>query len=108
MDARAVDHHEYLPSASNHGFTSMLKARNDDAKDNEVRLDSPYFFHIIMSSGQVDSKVLKEFAGMYDAQFLTEIKKERPYFSILAEKATETVDSIFTCAAAKGGETASK
>lgn len=49
---------------------------------------------------QVDSKVLKDFGGMYDAQFLTEIKKERPYFAVLAEKASETVDSILSSASA--------
>lgn len=47
---------------------------------------------------QVDSKVLKDFGGVYDAQFLTEIKKERPYFAVLAEKASETVDSILSSA----------
>ncbi len=43
----------------------------------------------------MDSKVLKNFGGVDDAQFLNEIKKERPYFAVLAEKASETVDSIF-------------
>ncbi|CAM9533373.1 unnamed protein product [Scytosiphon promiscuus] len=47
---------------------------------------------------EVDSKVLKDFGGVYDAQFLTEIKKERPYFAVLAEKASETVDSILSSA----------
>lgn len=46
---------------------------------------------------QVDSKVLENFGGVDDAQlFLTEIKKERPYFTILAEKTAETLDSIFS------------
>ncbi|CAM9788443.1 unnamed protein product [Ectocarpus sp. 6 AP-2014] len=43
---------------------------------------------------EVDSKVLENFGGLEDAQFLAEIKKERPYFAVLAEKASETVDSI--------------
>ena len=51
---------------------------------------------------QVDSKVLKNFGGVDDAQFLTEIKKERPYFAVLAEKASETVDSILLSRSSKG------
>lgn len=47
----------------------------------------------------MDSKVLTNFGDMYDARFLTEIKKERPYFSVLAEKASETVDSILRSSA---------
>ncbi|CAN0372702.1 unnamed protein product [Pylaiella littoralis] len=47
---------------------------------------------------QVDSKVLDSFGGVSDAQFLTEIKKERPYFAVLAERASETVDSILSSA----------
>ena len=46
------------------------------------------------------SKVLKTFGGVDDARFLTEIKKDRPYFALLAEKATESVDSIFHSAVA--------
>ena len=49
---------------------------------------------------QVHSKVLKNFGSVDDARFLTEIKKDRPYFALLAEKATETADSIFHSAAA--------
>eukprot|EP00752_Nemacystus_decipiens_P007861 g7023.t1 len=51
---------------------------------------------------EVDSKVLKNFGGVDDAQFLTEIKKERPYFAVLAEKASETVDSILQSRPSKG------
>lgn len=46
----------------------------------------------------MDSKVLNSFGGVGDAQFLTEIKKERPYFAVLAERASETVDSILSSA----------
>lgn len=46
----------------------------------------------------MDSKVLNNFGGVDDAQFITEIKKERPYFEILAERASETVDSILSSA----------
>lgn len=49
----------------------------------------------------MDSKVLQNFGGVDDAQFLTEIKKERPYVTLLAERATETVDSIFASALPK-------
>lgn len=52
----------------------------------------------------MDSKVLKNFGGVDDAQFLTEIKKERPYFAVLAEKASETVDSILLSRSSDKGE----
>lgn len=58
---------------------------------------------------QVDSKVLESFEGMDDAQlFLTEIKKERPYFTILAEKTAETLDSIFSGASAASKDAKAK
>lgn len=53
----------------------------------------------------MDSKVLKNFGGVDDSQFLTEIKKERPYFALLAEKASETVDSILLSRPSKGDTT---
>ena len=53
----------------------------------------------------MDSKVLKNFGGVDDAQFLTEIKKERPYFALLAEKASETVDSILLSRSSNKEET---
>lgn len=57
---------------------------------------------------QVDSKVLKNFGGVDDAQFLNEIKKERPYFAVLAEKASETVDSILLSRSSTKEETPSQ
>lgn len=57
---------------------------------------------------QVDSKVLKNFGGVDDAQFLAEIKKERPYFAVLAEKASETVDSILLSRSSEKGDASSK
>lgn len=56
----------------------------------------------------MDSKVLKNFGGVDDAQFLTEIKKERPYFAVLAEKASETVDSIFSSRSSEKSDVTSK
>eukprot|EP00904_Undaria_pinnatifida_P011571 jgi/Undpi1/7544/HiC_scaffold_22.g10017.m1 len=53
---------------------------------------------------EVHSKVLTTFGNVDDDKFLTEIKKDRPYVALLAEKATETVDSILHSADASKRE----
>lgn len=71
----------------------MILGRGSSASSLDLAFRLPKKFSVFCR-GQVDSKVLKNFGGVDDAQFLTEIKKERPYFAVLAEKASETVDSI--------------
>lgn len=57
-------------------------------------------------SEQIDTDVLKNFIGVdEESKFLEEIRKERPYFNVIAEKTAETLDSIFSAKpASKGGK----